>query len=135
MLIPPLHLDLDQMLDEFTRRPVPAKFQFDPETAAVITVEFRAERGPDLIWQISRELLHGGVRSMSGTGEVQMWPRQPGQRPSSWLLLESGEVEALFEVPTEPLTEWLDATYRLVTTEADQLSVPAADAAGRGEMT
>ncbi|WP_238698135.1 SsgA family sporulation/cell division regulator [Streptomyces sp. E5N91] len=117
--MPPLYLNLDQMLDEFTRLPMRAKFRFDPEMAAVITVEFLAERGPSLIWLIGRELLHRGVTSMSGTGDVRMWPTLPGEQPSSWLLLESAEVEALFELPTEPLADWLDATYRTVAAEAE----------------
>lgn len=41
------------------------------------------------------------------------------ERPSSWLLLESQEVEALFEVPVAPLAEWLDATYRVTSAEAE----------------
>ncbi|MEV6740746.1 SsgA family sporulation/cell division regulator [Streptomyces sp. NPDC051104] len=118
-LVPSLLLGLDQMLDEFTRLPMRAKFRFDPDTPAVITVEFLAERGPNLIWHIGRELLHRGVTSMSGCGDVRMWPTLPGERPSSWLLLESEEVEALFELPTAPLTEWLDATYRIVSAEAE----------------
>ncbi|MER7949706.1 SsgA family sporulation/cell division regulator [Streptomyces sp. NPDC096079] len=113
-LVPPLYLELDQLLDEFTRLRMRAKFVFDPEMAAVITVEFLAERGPSLIWHIGRELLHLGVTSMSGAGDVRMWPTLDRERPSSWLLLESEEVEALFEVPAEPLTAWLDATYRIV---------------------
>ncbi|WP_031010088.1 SsgA family sporulation/cell division regulator [Streptomyces sp. NRRL F-5727] len=118
-LVPSLHLGLDQMLDEFTRVPMRAKFLFDPEMAAVITVEFLAERGPSLVWHIGRELLHLGVTSMSGTGDVRMWPTLDRERPSSWLLLESEEVEALFEVPTEPLTAWLEATYRIVAADVE----------------
>ncbi|MFJ5136801.1 SsgA family sporulation/cell division regulator [Streptomyces sp. NPDC088707] len=60
-----------------------------------------------------------GVTPMSGTGDVRMWPTLDRERPSSWLLLGSEEVEALFEVPTEPLTEWLDTTYRTVTAQAE----------------
>ncbi|GHK05553.1 SsgA family sporulation/cell division regulator [Streptomyces sp. NPDC003753] len=118
-LVPSLLLDLDQMLDEFTRQPMRAKFRFDVDMPAVITVEFAAERGPTLIWHIGRELLYRGVTSMSGAGDVRMWPTLPGERPSSWLLLESEEVEALFEIPTAPLAEWLDATYRVVSAETE----------------
>lgn len=117
--VPSLLLDLDQMLDEFTRPPMQAEFRFDPDMPAVITVEFLAERGPSLIWRIGRELLYRGVTSMSGCGDVRMWPTLPGERPSSWLLLESQEVEALFELPTAPLAEWLDATYRITSAEAE----------------
>ncbi len=107
------------MIDECTRLPVRARFRFDPEMAAAITVEFLAERGPSLVWNLSRELLRLGVTSMSGAGDVRMWPTPPGARASSWLLLLSEEVEALFEVPTEPLARWLDATYRLVPAETE----------------
>ncbi|MEU2424097.1 SsgA family sporulation/cell division regulator [Streptomyces sp. NPDC007851] len=118
-LVPSLFLDLDQMLDEFTRLPIRARFRFDPDMPAVITVEFLAERGPSLVWLLGRELLRRGVTAMSGTGDVRMWPTLPGGRPASWLLLESEEVEALFEVPTAELAEWLDATYRVVSAEAE----------------
>ncbi|MFD7606040.1 SsgA family sporulation/cell division regulator [Streptomyces mirabilis] len=118
-LIPSLFLDLDQMIDEFTPLPIRAEFRFDPDMPAVITVEFLAERGPSLIWRIGRELLHRGLTSMSGCGDVRMWPALPRERPSSWLLLESQEVETLFEVPVAPLAEWLDATYRVTSAEAE----------------
>ncbi|MCX4431263.1 SsgA family sporulation/cell division regulator [Streptomyces mirabilis] len=118
-LLTSLFLDLDQMVDEFTPLPIRAEFRFDPDMPAVITVEFLAERGPSLIWRIGRELLHRGLTSMSGCGDVRMWPALPRERPSSWLLLESQEVEALFEVPVAPLAEWLDATYRVTSAEAE----------------
>ncbi|PSM42942.1 SsgA family sporulation/cell division regulator [Streptomyces dioscori] len=121
--MPSLLLDLDQMLDEFTRLPIRAEFHFDPKMPAVITVEFLAERGPSLVWHIGRELLHLGLTSMSGSGDVRMWPTLPGERPSSWLLLESTEVEVLFEVPTAALASWLDLTHHVapVATEMDGL--------------
>lgn len=110
--VPSLILELDQMLDEFTRLPVRAEFRFDPDEPALIKVEFRAERGPGLIWYIGRELLQRGLTTMSGSGDVRMWPTLPGERPSSWLLLDSQEVEALFELPRDRLAAWLDTTYR-----------------------
>ncbi|MFF7369716.1 SsgA family sporulation/cell division regulator [Streptomyces tricolor] len=117
--VPSLVLDIDQMLDEFTRQAVQAEFRFDPDMPAVITVEFLAERGPSLIWRIGRELLHRGLTAMSGSGDVRMWPTLPGERPSSWLLLESQEVEVLFELPTAELTEWLDTTYRIAPADTE----------------
>ncbi|CCK24593.1 hypothetical protein BN159_0214 [Streptomyces davaonensis JCM 4913] len=118
-LVPSLLLDIDQLLDEFTRLPMRARFRFDPDMAAVVTVEFLADRGPSLFWHIGRELLYRGVSSMSGSADVRMWPTLPSERPTSWLLLESEEVEALFELPTGPLTQWLDATYRIVPAERE----------------
>lgn len=121
--VPSLVLEVDQLLDEFTRLPVRAEFEFDPGEPALIRVEFRARRRPRLVRYLGRELLQGGLTTMSGSGEVRMWPTMPGERPSSWLLLESPEVEALFELPRERLAEWLEATYRVAPagTELDGL--------------
>ncbi|MFH9405323.1 SsgA family sporulation/cell division regulator [Streptomyces sp. NPDC017638] len=96
-----------------------AEFRFAPAMPAVITVEFLAERGPGVVWRIGRELLHRGLTEMSGCRDVRMWPALPGERPSSWLLLETQEVEALFELPTAELAEWLDATYRITSAETE----------------
>ncbi|MFB7978510.1 SsgA family sporulation/cell division regulator [Streptomyces vinaceus] len=119
--VPPLRLDVDRMLDEFTRLPMRATFRFDSSLPSVVTVEFESttDRARRIVRRIGRELLHGGLTAMSGCGEVRMWPALPRERPSSWLLLESSEVEALFEVPTRRLAAWLEATYRLVPAEAE----------------
>ncbi|CAL9640312.1 Sporulation-specific cell division protein SsgB (plasmid) [Streptomyces sp. enrichment culture] len=118
--VPSLCLDLDRMLDEFTRLPMRATFRFDAFLPAVVTVGFATERGRELVRRpIGRELLHGGLTAMSGCGEVRMWPTLPRERPSSWLLLEAPEVEALFEVPTARLAVWLETTYRAVPAEAE----------------
>ncbi|MFG1663946.1 SsgA family sporulation/cell division regulator [Streptomyces sp. Y7] len=117
--VPPLSLEVDQLLDEFTPLPIRAEFRFDAGAPAVITVEFSAERGPSFIWHIGRELLYRGLTAMSGCGDVRMWPALPRERPSSWLLLESQEVEALFEVPAAPLARWLDATYLITPAEME----------------
>jgi hypothetical protein len=89
-----------------------------------IPVLGKAERGPSLVWCIGRKLLHRGLTAMSGCGDVRMWPALPRERPSSWLLLESQEVEAVFEVPAAPLAQWLDATYLITPaeTEMDELN-------------
>ncbi|MGV9887148.1 SsgA family sporulation/cell division regulator [Streptomyces sp. NPDC003395] len=121
--VPPLLLEVDRMLDEFTRQAFQAEFRFDPDMPAVITVEFVAERGPSSVWRIGRELLHHGLTAMSGSCDVRMWPTLPGERPSSWLLLESDEAEALFELPTTELAEWLDATYRVTPAETEMDSL------------
>ncbi|MFE2856539.1 SsgA family sporulation/cell division regulator [Streptomyces lavendulae] len=115
-----LCLDVDRMLDEFTRLPMRATFRFDADRPSVVTVEFATERGRALVRRrIGRELLHGGLTAMSGCGEVRMWPTLPRERPSSWLLLEAPDVEALFEVPTARLAAWLAATYRIVPAEVE----------------
>ncbi|BBJ47017.1 hypothetical protein SSPO_097350 [Streptomyces antimycoticus] len=46
-------------------------------------------------------------------------PPQSGRGRLSGLLLESEEVEVRFEVPIAPLAEWLNATYRITSAEAE----------------
>lgn len=117
--VPSLFLDLDRLADEFTRLPTRAEFRFDPDMPAAILVEFLPEEGPGLVLHIGRGLLHQGLTAMSGSGDIRMWPMGPGERPSSWLLLESADMGALFEVPREPLARWLDATYRIAPAETE----------------
>jgi len=117
--VPPLLLELDQVLDPFTRRTTHAEFTFDPAAPAVITVEFLTGRGPRAVRHIGRELLQRGLIAMSGCGDVQMWPTLTGERPTSWLLLDSDGMDALFEVPAEPLSAWLGATYRVTSAAAE----------------
>jgi hypothetical protein len=90
-----------------------------------IPVLGKAERGPSLVWCIGRRLLHRGLTAMSGCGDVRMWPALPRERPSSWLLLESQEVEAVFEVPAAPLAQWLGR---------DVPDHPGRDGDGRAEL-
>jgi hypothetical protein len=111
---PQLTLDVERVLDVSARQAIRAEFQFDPEAPLIVCVEFGIEGGPRVLWRIGRDLLRQGLHSMSGLGDVQIWPSNLEDRATAWLQLTSGDMAALFELPVPPLTEWLEHTYELV---------------------
>jgi hypothetical protein len=112
---PELTLDIERVLDLSARQTIRAAFRYDPELPLIVRVEFLIEGGgPRVVWRIGRDLLHQGLYSMSGVGDVRMWPSRPEERDTAWLQLASGDMAALFELPVPPLAEWLEHTYALV---------------------
>lgn len=137
---PLLTLDIERVLDVCARQAIRAQFRFDPRSPLVVSVEFLVRGGPRVLWRIGRDLLQQGLYSMSGLGDVQMWPSNLEERATAWLQLTSGDMAALFELPVAPLAEWLAYTYELVpagrelagvdwdATTADLLHGPGAQA-------
>lgn len=111
---PVLTLDIHRVLDLFARRGVRAEFRFDPDVPFVVTTGLRIEGGPTVIWRIGRDLLYQGLFSVSGLGDIQVWPSHLEERATAWLQLSPGGTAALFELPLSPLAEWLEYTYQLV---------------------
>ena len=101
-------------MDVSARQEVRAEFRFDPEAPLIVSVEFLMEGGPRVLWRIGRDLLHQGLYSTSGLGDVRVRPSLPEDRATTWLQLTSGDTAALFELPVAPLAEWLEYTYELV---------------------
>jgi hypothetical protein len=138
--IPELILDIERVLDVSARQPIRAEFRFDPESPLIVCVELLIEGGPRVLWRIGRDLLQQGLYSVSGLGDVQIWPTHPEDRATARLQLASGDMAALFELPVPPLVEWLEYTYELVpagqelseidwdVATADMLQDPAAQA-------
>ncbi|MFE4454753.1 SsgA family sporulation/cell division regulator [Streptomyces sp. NPDC056796] len=116
-----LTLDIERVLGVSARQPVRAEFRFDPGTPLVVRAEFAVEGGPRVLWRIGRDLLCQGLHSMSGLGDIQMWPSSLEEEETAWLQLASGDMAALFELPVPPLAEWLGHTYDLVPA-GDELS-------------
>jgi hypothetical protein len=111
---PGLILDIERVLGVYARQAIRAEFPFTPKSPLVVRVEFLIEGGPRVLWRIGRDLLQQGLYSMSGLGDVQMWPSNLEDRETAWLQLASGDMAALFEMPVAPLAEWLEYTYELV---------------------
>ncbi|MFF2328587.1 MULTISPECIES: SsgA family sporulation/cell division regulator [unclassified Streptomyces] len=110
-----LSLDIDRILEDGgARQTVPAEFRYTPDSPLVVTVVFLVEGISDIVWRIGRDLLHQGMSSLSGVGDVQMWPARLEARPTAWLRLASPGMVALFALPVLPLTRWLEDTYGLV---------------------
>ncbi|MFE7332270.1 SsgA family sporulation/cell division regulator [Streptomyces sp. NPDC057565] len=111
---PELVLDIERVLHVSARQAIRAAFRFTPESPLAVSAEFLIEGGPRVLWRIGRDLLHQGLYSMSGLGDVQMWPSNLEERATAWLQLTSGDMAALFELPVAPLAQWLEYTYELV---------------------
>ncbi|WP_405475832.1 SsgA family sporulation/cell division regulator [Streptomyces sp. NBC_00009] len=111
---PELILDIERVLDVATRQTIRAEFRFDPGAPLVVSVDLLIEGGPRALWRIGRDLLQQGLYSVSGLGDVQMWPTHSKDRATAWLQLASQDMAALFELPVTPLEEWLEYTYKLV---------------------
>ncbi|QNP75459.1 SsgA family sporulation/cell division regulator [Streptomyces roseirectus] len=118
-----LVLDIERVLDVSARQAIRAEFRFDPRSPLIVCVELRAEGGPCVQWRIGRDLLHQGLYSMSGLGDVQLWPSPFHDRSTARLQLASGDMAALFEVPIPPLAEWLERTCQLVPSGAELADV------------
>ncbi|PKV89963.1 SsgA family sporulation/cell division regulator [Streptomyces sp. TLI_146] len=111
---PRLTLAIERVLGVSARQAVSAVFGFDLASPLVVSTEFTVEGGPCARWHIGRDLLRQGLYARSGLGAVQIWPSHPGDRTTARLQLVSGDMAALFELPTPPLAQWLEHTYRLV---------------------
>ncbi|MFJ7497290.1 SsgA family sporulation/cell division regulator [Streptomyces sp. NPDC097727] len=114
-----LRLDIRRVLDGVPRQPVRAEFRFDPGTPMVVSLTLTPWHGAAVTWRIGRELLYRGLYEESGEGDVQAWPTQCEEGDAAWLLLESGESSAVFELPVAEVEEWLDASYGIVSAEAE----------------
>ncbi len=110
-----LSLKLHRMVGSQAWEAIRAEFKFTPDAPLLVSITFFIdEDGPKVTWQVGRDLLDQGLRSMSGIGDVQVWPSYLGEQESAWLQLSSYDVTALFEMPAPPLAEWLDRTYQIV---------------------
>lgn len=117
---PPLSLGIHRVLDGFVRQPLRAEFRFDPDLPLLVSLKLVVEQGLSVTWRIGRELLHKGLHSVSGSGDVRVWTARSGDRVTAWLLLlDARGTSALFELPVPPLEDWLDRTYQVTPPEAE----------------
>lgn len=77
---PELILDIERVLDVSARQTLRAKFRFAPEVPLIVCVEFVIEDGPRVLWRIGRGLLQQRRYSVSGLGDVRLWPSHAEDR-------------------------------------------------------
>ncbi|WP_338704290.1 SsgA family sporulation/cell division regulator (plasmid) [Streptomyces sp. Q6] len=109
-----LALDIERVLNVRARQTIRAEFRFDPRSPLTVRVELGIEGGRSVVWRIGRDLLRQGLYSMSGLGDVQIWPTGAAGRRTARLQLVSGDMAALFDLPVPPLADFLEHTYELV---------------------
>ncbi|NDZ72779.1 SsgA family sporulation/cell division regulator [Streptomyces sp. SID10362] len=65
-----LFLTLHRMLDGVAWEDVPAEFRYDPASPLLVRITFLVKHGPRVTWYVGRDLLLGGLRFVSGTGDI-----------------------------------------------------------------
>ncbi|MER6067149.1 SsgA family sporulation/cell division regulator [Streptomyces sp. NPDC001792] len=100
------------------RLPVPiiCEFSFDSGDPLAVTLIFDSEGEYPVRWVFARDLLTEGLTARSGHGDVAVWPAHREGRRSLWIQVGNARAghTALFEVPAQPVAQWLTGCYGLV---------------------
>ncbi|MFJ1793915.1 SsgA family sporulation/cell division regulator [Kitasatospora griseola] len=102
-------------LDEEQLGEVRTRFRYDAAAPYEVRLTFHVGRPDEADWVFSRELLRDGLDSLSGQGDVKLWPTHcPCHGLTLHVALESPHGSALLEVSRPQVKAWLERTYRLV---------------------
>ncbi|MFF0294954.1 SsgA family sporulation/cell division regulator [Kitasatospora sp. NPDC004614] len=102
-------------LDEEQVGEVRTRFRYDAAAPYEVRLTFHAGRPDEADWVFSRDLLRDGLDSLSGQGDVKLWPTHcPCHGLTLHLALESPHGSALLEVPRPQVKDWLERSYRIV---------------------
>ncbi|MFD8481867.1 SsgA family sporulation/cell division regulator [Kitasatospora sp. NPDC059673] len=94
---------------------VRTRFRYDAAEPYEVRLTFHAGRSDEADWVFSRELLRDGLDSLSGQGDVKLWPTHcPCHGHTLHVALESPYGSALLEASRPQVRAWLEGTYRLV---------------------
>ncbi|MEV4560117.1 SsgA family sporulation/cell division regulator [Kitasatospora sp. NPDC049285] len=99
-------------------------FRYAAERPYEVRLTFHLGRPDEADWVFSRELLRDGMESLSGQGDIKLWPAYcPCHGSTLHLALESPHGSALLEASRPQVRDWLERTYALVpeATEAELL--------------
>ncbi|MFI8828558.1 SsgA family sporulation/cell division regulator [Streptomyces sp. NPDC053431] len=113
--------------------PIEVTFSYDPDDPWAVRVSFgQMDRSVD--WTLSRELLHTGIRTSCGEGDVQLWPLRVGGRGGTLRIRLGGTgVPVLVDIDRTALRRWLAATFRTVPAGTEETRIDwAAEAAHIG---
>ncbi|MFG1663804.1 SsgA family sporulation/cell division regulator [Streptomyces sp. Y7] len=84
---------------------------------------FHVPNGPDVAWNLARELLMLGLDQRAGLGDVVAWSQDPGTPPEqrhTFLKLQPSRGAALLAVPREKLRCFLTRTEQTVARGAEE---------------
>ncbi|MFD7643681.1 SsgA family sporulation/cell division regulator [Kitasatospora sp. NPDC059795] len=94
---------------------VRTRFRYDAAAPYEVRLTFHAGRPDEADWVFSRELLRDGLDSLSGQGDVKLWPTHcPCHGLTLHVALESPYGSALLEASRPQVKAWLERTYRIV---------------------
>ncbi|WP_405582094.1 SsgA family sporulation/cell division regulator [Streptomyces sp. NBC_01190] len=108
-------LEMQLVLSPERSIPVPTRLAYRPADPYAVHITFHVGSATPVNWTFARELIVEGVFRPTGSGDVRIWPTKTDGRSVICLALSSPDGEALLEVPSSPVSAWLERTLRLVT--------------------
>ncbi|MET7636848.1 SsgA family sporulation/cell division regulator [Streptomyces sp. NPDC005078] len=111
---------VDHMLDMELASPpgerilVPTQLLYRSQDPLAVQLLFQDGLQGPVPWVFARDLLAAGTRTLSGDGDVQVWPDRSGREALLHLLLPSPHGSAHLTAPLPAIERWLHRTYRLV---------------------
>ncbi|MEV0175499.1 SsgA family sporulation/cell division regulator [Streptomyces sp. NPDC050803] len=92
------------------------EFSYDAQDPLAVTLVLDSDGGRPVRWIFCRQLLTEGMTARAGEGDVVLWPLldSDGEASSFCVRVGGGERTALFEIPAEPVREWLAGTFAMV---------------------
>lgn len=100
-------LQVQLLLPGAAARPMRVTLRYDPTDPYAVTADFQVGAAEVVSWTFARQLLADGLHSLTGGGDVQVWPTSGPRCPVVCLSLSSPSGEALFEVPRAGLADFL----------------------------
>ncbi|MFJ5233823.1 SsgA family sporulation/cell division regulator [Kitasatospora sp. NPDC088391] len=108
-------LDLRIALDRDLVGEVRTRFRYDAAAPYEVRLTFHLGRPDEADWVFSRDLLRDGLLSLSGHGDIKLWPAScPCHGATVHLALDSPHGSALLEAPRPQVAAWLARTYTVV---------------------
>ncbi len=93
----------------------------DDPWAVRVTFHTGGSDSDDVVeWMFARQLLTDGIRGPVGEGDVRVWPAMRGFDRIVHLAMASPSGSALFEIDRNGLVQFLQQTYLLVPTGAEE---------------
>ncbi|MEE4546919.1 SsgA family sporulation/cell division regulator [Streptomyces sp. V4-01] len=119
-----LSLEITQRVFSSLVQRLNCEFAYDTRDPLAVCLVFGAGGGRPVRWVFSRDLLAEGLTDRAGEGDVVLWPvyDRDGE-PSSFCVRVGGPHTALFQIPAEPVAQWLAATYRAMPKGAELTGV------------
>ncbi|MFF9340324.1 MULTISPECIES: SsgA family sporulation/cell division regulator [unclassified Streptomyces] len=112
----PLSLEITHWVTSALSRRLKCEFSYDTGDPLAVTLTLDTDGERPVRWNLCRELLADGMVAEAGEGEVVLWPLSDGESGYSSFCLRvgGGDRTALFEIPAEPVGEWLARTWAAV---------------------
>jgi hypothetical protein len=107
-------LDVRLVLSPERSVPVPALLSYRRDDPFAVHFTFHLGTEAPVTWVFARDLLIEGIFRACGHGDVRVWPTRLEDAGVVCLALSSPAGDALLELPSAGVADWLEETLRLV---------------------